>query len=522
MKGRLAAGLGVAASVLLGASLRLFRWESIPPGPWIDEALALRAARSLAAEPSAPLFGTTPLLPPEAGFQNAWVPNLYLRAAAFVDEAAGGGMASHRALSIGPSLVLLAGLVLLGREAGRGRPEIVLAGIFLAATSMWLLTTARWGWNAVFSAGVLVLAAWAALVSDRRGALSWSLFAGALLGLSLYGYQAARLALAVPPVVLAVIWFRGRRDADAAGRIRLAAGALLASLVVASPLFVEAARHPERVFARERQLSLFSGGRGAALPALARNLRDYGALFLVGGDSNERHGDPARPVLPAPVLGFALAGAGVAIARRGPERLLSLLTAFLLLGGLLAVGETGANAYRISTAAPFIVLLAACGLSALVTAVPTRHRRAAGLAALGLLLFSGFSETAAFLSWGASPRTWGAFGGPERELADAIARVRSAGDPELVLLAPGAARNADVVDVLLGRPGDAGRRSTRTVGPVDASVLSRVSSPVLVADDGALLAAEGVKGRVRLLARGADPWRRPTFFLYRVSPASVP
>ncbi len=522
MTGRLSAGLAVAVSVLLGVFLRLFRWDVLPPGPWIDEALVLRAARAVAADPAASLFGMTPLLPPEAGFQNAWVPNLYLRLASLVDALAGGGMASIRALSIGPSLVLLAGVVLIAGEAGRGRPQVGPAGAFLAATSMWLLTTARWGWNAVFAAAALVLAAWAALVAARRRALAWSLLAGALLGLSLYGYQAARLAVAVPPAALAYFLLRRRRDAGAAAHIRLAAGALLAAAAVAGPLFVAAVRHPERVFARERSLSVLSLPPAAAVRGLGRNVADYGALFLVGGDRNERHGDPARPVLPAPVLGFAFVGAGVAVRRSRPERLLALLAGVLLLGGLLAVGEAGANAYRISAAAPFLLVLAACGLSALLSAVPETHRRAAGLAALGLVLFSGLSEAAAFLSWGASPRTWGAFGGPERELADAIAGERAAGDVVPVLLAPGAARNADVVDALLGHPGDGGRRTTRTVGLLDAGVLARLPSAVLVADGGALLGVQGSKGRVRLLARGTDPWGEPTFFLYRVSPGPAP
>jgi hypothetical protein len=517
---RLMAALAIAVSLLFGLALRLFRWDAIPPGPWIDEALALRAARSLAADPGSPLFGTMPLLPPEAGFQNAFVPNLYLRIAARVDAAAGGGMASVRALSIGPSLLLLAGVALLAFEALRGRPAAAAAGVFLAATSTWLLTTARWGWNALFSSALLVLAAWAALVALRKGALFWSLVSGALVGLSVYGYQAARLSLALPLFIFLALLLRPPREGK--GPLRLAAGAAAASLLVAGPLLVDGLRHPDRAFARERELLVLARPPEAAFHAFAENVRDYGALFLVGGDTNERHGDPGRPVLPAPVLGFLLAGTGVALARRGPERLFLLVAATLLAGGLLARETSGANAYRISPAAPFLIVLAACGLGALLEAVPPRHRRSAGLVALGLVLLSGLGEAEAFFSWGTSPRTWGAFGGPERELADAIAGAQATAGPLPVLLGAGAARNHYVVDVLLGRPGDGGRRRTLFVGARGERALDDLAGPLLYADDGTLLGTGRAGGRARLLRRGADPWGSPTFALYRVDPAPGP
>jgi hypothetical protein len=62
------------------------------------------------------------------------------------------------------------------------------------------------------------------------------------------------------------------------------------------------------------------------------------------------------------------------------------------------------------------------------------------------------ADTAGFLRWLASPRLYGAFGGPERDLADAVAADIAARGPADVLLGPGAARNAFVVDALLQDP----------------------------------------------------------------------
>ncbi len=89
---------------------------SAPPGPWIDEALALRAARGAAAS-GATLAGTSPLQPPDAGFVNFWVTNAALRGHLGHRSGRRGGIASVRAISIGPALVLLVAIV--GGRDGR-------------------------------------------------------------------------------------------------------------------------------------------------------------------------------------------------------------------------------------------------------------------------------------------------------------------------------------------------------------------------------------------------------------------
>ncbi len=132
---RAALGASLLALLALGFALRLFRWSEAPPGPWIDEALALRAARSAAAS-GAPLVGTSPLQPPDAGFVNSWISNLSLRGLSVVDRAAGGGIASVRAMSILPSLVLLLAIVGVAAEASGGRPFPILVAILLASTAI--------------------------------------------------------------------------------------------------------------------------------------------------------------------------------------------------------------------------------------------------------------------------------------------------------------------------------------------------------------------------------------------------
>jgi 4-amino-4-deoxy-L-arabinose transferase-like glycosyltransferase len=217
------------------------------------------------------------------------------------------------------------------------------------------------------------------------------------------------------------------------------------------------------------------------------------------------------------VAGLALAGAAWGAARGGPARALLLPAGLFLAGGLLAAEDTGANAYRVSPMTPYVLVLASLGAAVVLEAIPPERRRLAAAVLGGVVTLSAASDVAAFARWGASPRTWGAFGGPERELADALVAASKGGPPGRVILdARSAARNPYVVEELLAPPG--ARR-----GPVvafrnltDAGVA--LDGNVLYADGGALEAAGLAGRRGAVVTRGRDPWGRPTFTVYRLSP----
>lgn len=515
---RRAAGLAALAALLLcGAVLRLHRWREAPPGPWIDEALGLRAAR-LAAATGAPLVGTSPLQPPDAGFVNYWLTNPALHAISLVDRAAGGGIASVRAMSLLPALVLLLAIAGAAREAARGRAFPALAAVLLAATSSWLLVAGRWGWISTATSALAVLSAWAALRAARSGSLAAAGASGALLGLACWGYVAAWAAVPLPFLVLAAAHLGHRRlGTGESRRARAAALAGLAAfLLVAVPLALHLARHPERAVARTRELSAGRAGGPGLLPGLTRNALAYARLFATGGDPNERHGDPSRPVLPPAVTGLALVGAATAV-RRPDARLLAGAAALFLLASLLAV-EEAANAFRAVHAAPFLLLLAALGAERLVELLP-QGRRAAGGALLALLLaVSALVDATGFLGWLSSPRLYGAFGGPERDLADAVAAERARGGPAELLLTPGGARNAFVVDALLQPPGSA----APALRQVSALAAFRHDPPgdVLFADAASDAAGPAALGARRVAAGGALPGR-PGWALWRLPAAEA-
>lgn len=503
----------LVASAITGVWLRTTHLETWPPGPWVDEAYALRAARLLPVD--APLFGTTALTPPDEGFVNAWTPNLYLVFTSAVDRLAGGGIASFRALSVIPALVLLASLFALAFEVARGRPFALGSTVALGASSMWLLTTGRWGWNAVATSALIVLATFAALVAARKASRAWAAAAGAIAGLGVYGYAAGRVLFVVPALVL--LAGTPGLDTDRRRRALLAGIAFAAAVTVALPLLVDFVRHPDRALAREREISVFRGGVRPACIALAQNVADYAVLFFLHGDTNERHGDPARPILPVAVSGLALAGAAFGLRRGGVERAVALPAALALLGGLLSWEATGTNAYRVSPAAPFLVVLAGLGADRLRAGLPESLRRWGAFTLAGLVAISAALDIAGFARWAESPRTWGAFGGPERELADTLSAARAKGPRRIVLNLRTASRNAYVVEELLAPPG---HRSAPVVLFADLSrERMNLRESILYADGGELATLPALGGhRGEILARRRDPWGRPTFVVYRLGP----
>jgi hypothetical protein len=466
----------------LGVFLRLVKAEDWPRGPWIDQLYLLRSARAAAVAGWSP-FGTTPMQPTDFLFSNGmryYPSHIFLLPLAAADRLAGGGMASVRLIALGSGVLLLLASLALAAEATRERPLALLLAAALLATSLWLLTQARWASEHVLTSAIVTAAAAAGLRAWRRSSPAWAIVSGVLLGFGAAGYNAARLALALPAIIFVAAWAAGNRPAR-----RLALMALLAELVVVAPLALTYARHPERLTAHVRDLSILSRPAPEARRAFLANVRDYAALFFVRGDVLPRHGDPDRPVVLAGVGALLVVGAALTVARAGVERLLLLPIAIFLAGGLLARDTESASAGRISLAAPFVLTLAALGAAALVDSLPERSRRAGTAALLGLVLVTALLDVSGFVRWVTGPHVVNSFGVAERRLAEAIETERRRADAEILLHPVRAARNVYFVDVLLGRPDDGGRHavSIGTAG-VETAWTRIPKADVLFAADG--------------------------------------
>jgi hypothetical protein len=488
----------------LGVFLRVVKAPDWPAGPWIDELYFLRAARVSAVEGLRSFFGTTPMQPPDFLFSNNWryyPSNIFLLPLATADRLAGGGMASVRLIAIGSGVLLFLASLALAIEATRERPHALLPAAVLLATSLWLLTQARWACDVVLTSAVVTAAAAAGLRAWRRSSPAWAIASGALLGLGAAGYVSGRLALALPAAVFVVAWISGHRVAR-----RLALFALLAEVVVIAPLALTYARHPERLTAHVKDLSILSRPAGEAGQAFLANVRDYVSLFFVSGDVVARHGDPNRPVVLAGVGALLVVGAAVGVARAGVERLILLPIAVFLAGGLLARDTESANASRISLATPFVLTLAALGAAVLVEALPARDRRAGTWVLLGLVAVTAVLDVSGFVRWATGPHVPNSFGAAERRLAEAIETERRRSPSEILLHPVRAARNVYFVDVLLGLPNDGGRHAVRVGTAGVETAWTRVpEGDVLFAADGSPEVRRTMASLGATLAAHANP-----------------
>src|ERR1019366_6178096 len=204
----------------LGVFLRVVKAGDWPAGPWIDELYFLRAARLSAVEGFRSLFGTTPMQPTDFLLSSGW---RYYPSHIFLLPLA----AADRLIALGSGVLLFLASLALALEATRERPRAQLPAFVLLATSLWLLTQARWACDVVLTSAGVTAAAAAGLRAWRRSSPASAIASGALFGLGAAGYASARLALALPAAVFVAAWALGHRVAR-----RLALVALLAEVVV--------------------------------------------------------------------------------------------------------------------------------------------------------------------------------------------------------------------------------------------------------------------------------------------------
>ena len=287
----------LAVTVLLGVATRVVGLGTVPPGLYHDEAVnGLDALSVLGGE--RPIFfeannGREPLFL----YAMATVMALFGRTPAAVRLAAG----VLGALTV-PATFWMARAMFDER--------VGLWSAFWTAVAPWPINLSRIGLRAV-SMPLLValgLGAWWT-GRQRRGwtKAAWVALGGALLGLSLYTYTAARFVL--PAVGLFALyqlcghlWRRrkapGRRLGPTHGISAELLGLFLAAAVVMAPLIVYAIAHWSTFAERSAQVAVFNPAIGGDQPwkLLAGNVFRAAGLFFVRGDRIPRHNIPHRPL----------------------------------------------------------------------------------------------------------------------------------------------------------------------------------------------------------------------------------
>jgi 4-amino-4-deoxy-L-arabinose transferase-like glycosyltransferase len=403
------------AVTFLAVAFRCWRLFTVPPGLYIDEVLTARNALAWRLDPHAGLFGSRPLLTP------GWVEtqNLYLALASALMGLGGDGPLGIRLVSVVPSLAAVPLIYWLAAQLSDRRTGLLAA--FFLACSHWAVRSGRTGWDAVLMV-TLQLAALACLVhAQRRDRIAFAIAGGALVGLSLYTYVAARLVL-----LHAVVWlaWEGRAlsprpsseasSPDRFGRVLARVIAFLASvLVIAIPLRRQLENASPSI--RVTQLSVFSHDH--PIQAIFENLLGHALMFNVRGGTYARDALPGFPMLD-PLTGALFLVGLVAVALHAADaglrfRLLLTWPAFMVLGGVLSTsGEGPPYPYRVLALAPWACLAAAIGGVALWDATRNRFTRPTrvGIATIALLAVLAVNAWVLFIAGPRDPGTRHVYG----------------------------------------------------------------------------------------------------------------
>ncbi len=378
------------AIILIGAGLRLYKIDSIPPGPSFDatfyglDALdILRGAR--------PVFEAT-----NAGREALFS---YLVALNYLFTGPG-ALGIYLASAIVGVLTLpavyLAASEVLADEEGVLRDWGPLTATLFVAVSYWHVQLSRQGVRAIlvpFFTALVVYFLWRGL---RTGRVAMFAACGVTLGLSMYSYQAIRLVpgLVVAAFVGARLW---RTQWPPASWRSLALVIALAA-VVALPLAVYAVNHPTEFNQRvEDALVLNNASESATgVQALRDQVADTLLMYSFRGNDSPIKNIPYHPGLDPFLSAAFMLGILVAVLRirRFAYAFLLFWLVLLMVPSMLA--SLGAAEKRASGTLPAVAILGAIG--ALVTWEVARDflarrglRGAAPGAALAALLLIGFT-----------------------------------------------------------------------------------------------------------------------------------
>lgn len=350
---RLATALAAALVVLLAAALRLVALDRLPPGLHFDEAVYGLLAEDIRAGARPVFFGSYTGREP-----------LYMYVMAVVFALVGPSAWAIRLTSALAGIVTVALVFALGRRLFGSRVGLVAA--LAVALSFWHVVVSRNGYPNVLIPPLEAAAAWCLWRGWARGrARDWAL-GGALTGLVLYTYLAARFW----PVFLAafVVWAavaEPRRMRRRAGGVLVA---VAAAALVFAPLGLHFVRHPADFWERAEQVLASRELDGPALwAAYARNARETAAGLVGRGDPRWHYNLPGRPMVPGAWGWLLVAGLAVCLARLRDVRyaLVPLWIAVMALPGILTL-ELQPAGQRVFGIVPALGL--ACGIGAAAVA----------------------------------------------------------------------------------------------------------------------------------------------------------
>jgi 4-amino-4-deoxy-L-arabinose transferase-like glycosyltransferase len=434
----LALVLGVAAF------LRFYLLNRFPPGLYFDEAANAVDALNTLRSGHWPAFYDS-----QGGKEALW---MWLLAAVF--WTAGVGALQIRLLAACIGLLTVGAVWWAARElfyADRdsAAPKLALLSAAALATLFVHVHFSRDGYRLLTQPLVGSLAVGALWRGLRGKHGSWFLAAGALLGLSMYTYAAARFYVVLLVVFFPAAWLLARTRSDTAlhGRYPWLAGLALAAGLVFAPMGLHLMSALHLTVGRASEVSVFNPTWNQGHPWLAlfdSTWRNLGGLVWQG--TLDRHWNiPGRPVLDVLTIPLFLLGGAVALRRwRRPVYLFLLLWLIILYLPAVFSYDRVPTFHRSQGATPAVVMLVAVGAW---TAWSWAARRLAGgawvkhvtvpLVAI-LLVSGGLTFRDYFWGWGPS---WDAYMATQPYYLDLVQHMNAEPEEAAVYLFPYDSRN---------------------------------------------------------------------------------
>ncbi len=290
--------------LLVGAALRFNALGALPHGIYHDEAYYGLDAVSV-LEGARPIF-----FPANNGREPAYIYLLSLSLAAFGRTPFGLRFASAVIGTLTIAVTYLLGRALFNRRVG-------LLAMAICAATFWPVALSRVSFRAgalPLFLGLAIALGWLGL--SRRNLLL-AILGGTAYGLAFNTYTAARVTPPALGLTALVVFLTRRPEGMKAQSLpwREVFAFTLAAVIVVAPLANYALAHPEQVFAREGQVSIFETENGNPLLILLKHVWLAAGMFGWQGDTIARHNLPGRPVFDGWMFIFFVIGLALAASR---------------------------------------------------------------------------------------------------------------------------------------------------------------------------------------------------------------
>jgi hypothetical protein len=374
----------------LGAFLRFYRLDQVPPGLRFDEAFNLLDILAL-------LQGHFTIFFPANNGREPLFNYLATVATALVG-------AQPIALRITAAIIGTATILLVygftralsppsaAKQASAGA-QVGLLAAFLIATSVWHIYYSRYGLRVILALPLTILTLWWFWNGLQRTRPREFVWAGVCAALTAYTYLSGRLLpLVLIALTLAAVLF-DRQNARAYIRGLVITG--LVAFVLFIPLGAYFVMHPDDFLAHGTSLSIFDARvhHGDFVGTLGSNLAKVAGMFFIRGDFEDFRNVPNRPVFD-PFIG-ALFIVGLVLLLRDlfvPKsskitRLRAILIAVALLTFLAssALSDDPPNFTRTLPTLSVLLVLPAWGAAAIWERVRATSARQVAAAAFGFI-----------------------------------------------------------------------------------------------------------------------------------------